>query len=119
MRAGDNVRITIQLIDARTDRHLWTESYQRNLRDVMTLQSEVANAIAAEVRIVLDPSAQSGLADPRPVDPAAYDEYLKGVHFLSSSGASNHQRSVVHLEKAVGLDPQYALAWARLADAYT
>ena len=85
----------------------------------MTLQSEVANAIAAEVRMVLDPSAQSGLADPRPVDPAAYDEYLKGVHFLSSSGASNHQRSVVHLEKAVGLDPQYALAWARLADAYT
>ncbi len=85
----------------------------------MALQSEVANAIANEVRIALDPSAQDGLDDPTPVDPAAYDEYLKGVHFLSLAGASNHQRSVVHLEKAVELDPQYATAWARLSDAYT
>jgi TolB-like protein/class 3 adenylate cyclase len=119
LRAGDDVRITAQLIDARTDRHLWSESYQRHLSDVLTLQSEVARAIAGEVRLTLAPGQAGRLEEPGRVEPAAYVAYLRGVHFLQKQGASNHRRAVGYFERAVEIDPAYALAWARLADAYT
>ena len=119
LRAGDLVRITVQLIDARSDRHLWSESYERDLRDVLTLQSEVARAIAREVQLVLAPADQADLATSETVDPTAYEAYLKGAYFLKRSGAVNHAKAVEHLERAVAVDPDYAPAWARLADGYT
>ena len=119
MRASDSVRITVQLIDARRDRHLWSDSYERQLRDVLALQREVARAIAREVQLTLAPSEIARLATPPPVDPVAYEAYLKGVYFLGRQGASNHRRAVELLEQAVEADPDYAPAWAYLADAYT
>ena len=78
VRTGDKVRITAQLIDARADRHLWAESFERNSRDVLALQAEVASAIARKINVQLSPSEESRLTKARPVNPAAYDAYLKG-----------------------------------------
>ncbi len=117
LRVGDVVRITVQLIDARSDRHLWTESYERNLRDVLTLQSEVARAIAREVEIVLEPADEADAGGR--VDPEAYEAFLKGVHYLKQSGAKNHLKAVEFLEQAVAAEPDFAPAWAALADGYT
>ena len=119
LRADDVVRITVQLIDARNDRHLWAESYERNLRDVLALQGEVARAIAREIQLVLSPTDRERLAIARPVNPEAYDAFLKGRYFQKQQGALNHARAVEFLERAVALDPEYAPAWAALANGYT
>ena len=119
LRAGDVVRITVQLIDARNDRHLWAESYERNLRDVLALQGEVARAIAREIQLVLSPADRERLAIARPVNPEAYEAFLKGSYFQNKQGALNHARAVEFLERAVALDPEYAPAWAALANGYT
>ncbi len=119
LRVGDVVRITVQLIDARSDRHLWTESYERNLRDVLTLQSEVARAIAREVEIVLEPADEADLGARGSIDPEAYEAFLKGTYFLKQSGAKNHAKAVDFLEQAVAAEPDFAPAWAALADGYT
>jgi adenylate cyclase len=119
LRAGDGVRVTVQLIDARNDRHLWAQSYERDLRDVLALQGEVARAIAREVQVVLSPADRAKLDTARPVNPEAYEAFLRGSFLQRKQGASNHVKAVDLLERAVALDPQYAPAWARLADAYT
>jgi len=119
LRAGDAVRITVQLIDARTDLHLWSQSYVRDLTDVLQLQREVARAIARAVRLELAPGTEDSLAAPVPVNPEAYEAYLKGTFFLNKRGAANHTTAVELLKEAVTLDPEYALAWARLADGFT
>jgi TolB-like protein len=119
LRADDVVRITVQLIDARTDRHLWAESYERNLRDVLALQGEVARAIAREIQLVLSPTDRERLDITRPVNPEAYEAFLKGSYFQKQQGALNHVRAVEFLERAVALDPEYAPAWAALANGYT
>ncbi len=119
LRVDDVVRITVQLIDARNDRHLWAESYERNLRDVLMLQSEVARAIAREIQLVLSPADRESLAIARPVNPEAYEAFLKGSYFQKQQGASNHARAVEFLERAVALDPEYAPAWAALSSGYT
>ena len=119
LRAGTGVRITVQLIDARTDRHLWAESYERDLSDVIGLQREVARAIAEEIRLQLGPADG---ADPSPaaaVNPGAYEAYLKGRFFLKKQSRSDHSRAVTYFEQAVEIDPRYAPAWAGLADGYT
>ena len=119
LRVDDVVRITVQLIDARSDSHLWTESYERNLRDVLALQGEVARAIAREIQLVLSPADRERLFITRPVNPEAYEAFLKGSYFQRQQGASNHARAVEFLERAVALDPEYAPAWAALASGYT
>ncbi len=78
MREGDSVRITVQLIEADSDRHLWAESYTRDLKNVLALQSEVASAIAREVRVAVTPEEAQRLAAARPVDPEAHREVLLG-----------------------------------------
>ena len=119
LRVDDVVRITVQLIDARNDRHLWAESYERDLRDVLALQSEVALAIAREIQLVLSPTDRERLAIARPVNPEAYEAFLKGRYFQNQRGALNHARAVEFLERAVALDSEYAPAWAALANGYT
>ena len=119
LRAGDGVRITVQLIDAHNDRHLWTESYERSLTDILSLQREVAHAIAQEIRLTLDPSQRKQLRKAGPVNPAAYEAYLKGRFFLRKETRADHSKAVKYLEEAVRLDPESAPAWAGLADGYT
>ena len=78
VRSGDRIRITVQLIDGATDRHLWVESYDRNFADMLVVQSEVARAVAQQVRAELTPEEQSRLASARPVNPEAHNAYLQG-----------------------------------------
>jgi len=119
LRAGRGVRVSVQLIDARRDRHLWSRSYERELRDILRLQSEVARAVAREVQLKLAPTDQARLTSTRPVNPEAYEAYLKGQYLLGKQGASNHRRAIQLLEQAVEADPDSAPAWAALAIGYT
>jgi eukaryotic-like serine/threonine-protein kinase len=112
LRVGDRVRITAQLIQAASDRHLWAESYDRDLRNILELQSSLAQAIAREIKIVITPQEQSRLANTRPVNPDAYDLYLKGV----SSKSLPERRD--YFQRAVEIDPSYALAYTQLAWTY-
>jgi len=119
LRAGDRVRITAQLIDTRTDTHLWSESYERNLRDILGLQAEVAQAIAREISHELTPRARQRFRRSEAVEPVAYDATLKGIRLAWSLTPSDHARSVAYFEEALRADPGYAPAYAGLAWAYT
>ena len=119
MRAGNDVRITAQLIEAATDRHLWARSYQRSLANVLTLQAEVAQAIAVEIRTALTPRGKARIAGAAPaLNPAAYEEYLKGRYEWSKRTPLELQLAIAHFERAIAADSSYAAAWAGLADVY-
>lgn len=125
-RSGDRVRITAQLIDAKTDRHLWAETYERDLRDLLALQDEVARAIAEQIEIKLTPQERTRLATHRPVNPAAHEAYLRGLYELHGMTAEANddlklqsvQRAIGFFRQALGQDPNDSLAYAGLADAY-
>jgi non-specific serine/threonine protein kinase len=116
-RAGDRIRITAQLIDAATDQHLWAESYERDLQDVLALQSEVARAVAQEIKVKLTPQEEAQLTGKGPIKPAAHDAYLKGRYFWNQRGPGL-KKSVEFYQQAVAHEANYALAHAGLADAY-
>jgi len=118
LSAGDRVRITVQLIEAATDRSLWSESYERGLVDILALQSDVARAIAAEIRVHVTPDEQKRLAKAAPVNPAAHVAYLKGRHVWGQYNVEAFRESLEYYRQALDLDPQYALAWAGIADSY-
>jgi len=118
-RSGGQVRINAQLIDARKDRNLWTESYQSDLNDVLTLQGNVARAIAGEVRVQLTSEERAGLSSTRTVKPEAYEAYLRGLYSLNKRTPSDLQAAIGSFQKAADLDPTYALAYAGLAEGYT
>jgi tetratricopeptide (TPR) repeat protein len=112
------VRITAQLIHAVSDRHLWAESYERDLGDILRLQSEVAQAIAHEVRAQSTPRQQARLRAPPAVNPEAYEAYLRGLPYLTvaRSGAPDLETARRFFEESVQKDPGFALAYVRLAD---
>lgn len=112
VRSGNRIRITAQLIDARDDRHLWAESFEQKSDDVISLQDTVAREIALRTQAVL--VASLGFGAHRPVNPAAYDAYLRGVYFLHRR---DDLRSISYLTQATTLDPSYAAAHAELAEA--
>ena len=114
MRAGERVRITAQLIHAATDRHLWAHTYERDLRHVLHLQGEVARAIADEIQVTLTPQERARLARTRPVNVEAHEAYVRGRY---DWGRAHLERSIEHFERAIGIDPDYALAYAGIADA--
>jgi len=116
LRAGHRVRITAQLIDARKETHLWAESYERDLRDVLDLQAEVAQAIAREVRVKLTPQEQAQFAQSRPVNPAAYEAYLKGRYHWNRRSKEGVPQGVRYFQEAIAKDPTYAAAYAGLSD---
>ena len=118
VRVGDKVRITAQLIDAPADRHLWAKSYERDSRDVLALQDELASAIAKEINVELTPDEQARLANSRPVDPQAHDAYLKGRYYLSSPTEERVRKAMEQFEEAIRVDPNFALAYSGMADAY-
>ena len=117
-RSGSRVRITAQLIDVRNDRNLWAESYERDLRDVLALQSQVARAIASEIKVDLQPQEQARLATVRQVDPEAEIAYLRGLYEMHKWTREGFKEGFRYFQQAVQEDPTFAEAWAGLADAY-
>ncbi len=118
MRSADRVRITVQLIDASSDQHLWAESYERDLKNVFGLQGEVAQAIAQQVRVVITPQEQAHLAKKRPMDPEVYELYLKGRHIMTRGGLEDVQKAIEYFQSGLAKDPNNALIYTGLADAY-
>jgi TolB-like protein len=118
LRAGDKVRITAQLIDARADKHLWAKSFERNSRDVLALQDELASAIAREIHVQLTPTEQSRLKSAPSVNPEAHDAYLKGRYFFNRPSDENLKKAIAQFEEAVKLNPNFAPAFSGLSDAY-
>ena len=117
-RAGDRVRISAQLIEAATDRHLWAQSYERDLRDVLALQKEVARAIAEGIKGRLEPREQRQLTVARTINPKAYEDYLKGRYHWNKRTEEGLRKSIEHFQQALAEDPGYALAHAGLAESY-
>ena len=118
IRSADHVRITVQLIDASSDRHLWAESYERELRDVLDLESEVAQAIAQQVRVVITPQEQANLTKKRAMDPEVYELYLRGRHIMMRGGLEDVQKAIEYFQSGLAKDPNNALIYTGLADAY-
>ena len=124
LRAGRRVRSTAQLIHAATDSHLWAESYERDLRDVIALQREVARAIAREVKITLTPRERERLTVAEAVNADACEAYFKGVYYFQQgrdhlpASMALIKKSFAYFERAVKIDPHYAQAHAGLANAY-
>jgi TolB-like protein/DNA-binding winged helix-turn-helix (wHTH) protein len=127
LRSGNRVRITVQLIEASTDRHLWAQDYDGDMRDVLSLQSRVAQAIAAEIQAKLTPEEQRRFASAHPMDPEAYDDYLRGRYYwyerIQSGGIritvrmrndENFEKSGIYFQQAVDKDPASALAYTGL-----
>jgi len=130
MRSGDRVRITAQLIDARSDKHLWAESYERelghsegrsyegNVVDLIRLQSEVARSITDEIAESLKPNANAQLNPDRAVTPEAYDLYLRGLYFSGRLSPDNLQKAFGYFNQAIEKDRSFAPAYAGLAESY-
>ena len=117
LREGNQVRITVQLIGADTDRHLWAESYQRQMTDILALQDEVALGVAHAIKLELSPGAAGSPASPKPLNTDAYEAYLKGSYFAQKSDES-FLRAKDYFQQAIQLDPGYAPAYAGLSDFY-
>ena len=116
-KAGNQIRVNVQLINAQTDSHLWAETYDRKLTDIFAIESEIARRIAESLQTKLTGSERQALAAKRTNNPAAYDAYLRGRAFADASNwiASNVESSIQSYQHAVALDPAFALAWARLS----
>jgi tetratricopeptide (TPR) repeat protein len=118
LRADGRVRITAQLIEARADRHIWAESYERDQRDILELQKDVSQDIANNIKLKLDPGDRPRLAISGPIDAEAYDLYLKGRYYWNKRTAEGFQQAVECFQQAIARDPNYAYAYAGLADSY-
>jgi len=113
-REGGRVRITAQLIHAASDRHLWVHTHERDLRDVLHLQGEVARAIADQIQVTLTPQEEARLGRTRPVNVEAHEAYIRGRY---DWGRAHLARSIEHFERAIAIDSAYAPAYAGIADA--
>jgi len=117
VRSGGQVRITAQLIQASADKHLWAQSYERDLKDVLGLQREIANAIAKHVGSTLAPP-QIRLGSGRPTSPEVYESYLKGEYFLNRFTPDSIRKAADYFQEAIEKDPNYAPAYSKLAGCY-
>ena len=118
LRSGDRVRITAQLIQVSADKHIWSQSYEGDLRDTLALQNKVARAIADQIRISLTPQEQAALKNVKAVNPEAYVSNLKGRYFWNKRTADGLKTAVTYFDQAIENDPNYARAYAGLADSY-
>src|SRR5215467_1365555 len=118
LRSGDQVRITAQLIEASADKHLWSQSYEGELRDALELQNKVARAIADQIRISLNPQEQAALKAAKVVNPEAYVSYLKGRYFWNKRTGDSLKAALAYFNQAIEEDPKYARAYSGLADTY-
>jgi len=115
-KAGDEIRITTQLVDADANSHLWSASYDRQLTDILAIQTEIARSVADALHLTLSEPAISAIAPPR--DPEAYELYLQGQFFWNRRAPGDEERAGRHFRRAVDIDPQFARAWVGLAGVY-
>ena len=118
-RAGDRVRITVQLIDAPSNEHVWAESYDRELKDIFAIQSEISKAVAEQLKVQLMSAERAVIEKRQTVDPGAFALYLKGRYFWNERTKENVEKAQKYFEQAVKLDPDFALAYSGLADCYS
>lgn len=121
-RSGDRVRITAQLIDGPSDKHLWANSYERDVRDVFALEQDVTEDISRQVRARIEPYAQKSPPQPRPINPKALDAYLEGNYHLGrygeGSGGEEQKQAAQYFQQAIDADPNFAPAYDGLASAH-
>lgn len=117
-RSQNRVRITAQLIDGRSDRHLWAKAYEREISDILSLQRDVARAVAAEIAIKLKPEEQARLAAARSVDPEVYAAYLQGRFYWNKRARQSIEKGIEYFKEALHKDPNYAPAYVGLGDCY-
>lgn len=117
-RSGNRVRITANLVQGSPERHLWSETYERDLEDVLMLQADVARAIVDEIRVALTPSERAGALASRAVDPEVYQLYLRGRYFWNRRTEDGLRKALDYFQQAIDRDPSYAPAYAGLADAW-
>jgi adenylate cyclase len=118
-QASGRVRITAQLIDAESDKHLWSETYDRELKDVFAIQDDIAQSIVDALQMTLTPKERRSIQFVATSDAGAYDHYLRGRSFMYSMSRKDYQHAIRMYEQAIDLDEKYALAWAGMADAYS
>jgi TolB-like protein/DNA-binding winged helix-turn-helix (wHTH) protein/Tfp pilus assembly protein PilF len=118
-RSGNNVHITAQLLDARQDRHLWAATYERQIEDVLALQTQIARAIADQVKVNLTPAEDARLAKSRRTNSEAYDALLQGRFLHNKRAPAATQKALAYFQNAVAIDPGSADAWASLGDCYS
>ncbi|MEE9166143.1 MAG: adenylate/guanylate cyclase domain-containing protein [Candidatus Neomarinimicrobiota bacterium] len=117
LREGEQVRITVQLIHGSSDRHLWAQSFERELSDILRLHREVARAIAEEIQITLAPEERERLSgESRSLNPKAYEAYLKGRFYFSRFGMEHHLTALSSYKEAIAHDPSFAKAYAAMAE---
>jgi len=118
LQSGSRVRVTVHLIDGATESQLWAEAYERDLSDVLALQSDLASEISRQIRVTVTAQERGRMAMSRRIDPDAYDAYLRGRHFLNKRFRDDLRRAVDYFAVAIDRDPTYAPAHAGLADSY-
>ncbi len=118
VRSGERMRVTIHLAQAFPERQLWAQEYDRSIRDVLSLQGEIARAIADEIQVKLTPEERNRLASSRSVNPEAQDDYLHGLYFAGRFTEPDSQKAIAHFKTAIEKDPTYAPAYAELAMVY-
>ena len=118
LRSGTRMRVTAQLVRAAHERHLWAETYERDVADSMSLQGEIAQAIAGRVRAEVTPAERGQLSAATHIDPEVYDLYLKGLYYWNKRDPEGLKKSMDYFQQAVKKDPQFALGYVGLADTY-
>jgi TolB-like protein/DNA-binding winged helix-turn-helix (wHTH) protein/Flp pilus assembly protein TadD len=118
LRFGDRVRITAQLIRVPVERHIWAQSFEGDLQDTLVLQSSVARTIAEHIRVKVTEQEQAALQNSKPVNPVAYEDYLKGRYFINKRTGDGLKKAIEYFNHAIDRDPTYAAAYSGLADAY-
>jgi len=118
LRSGERVRITAQLIQVPTEKHLWAQSYEGDLQDTLALQNSVARAIAEQIQVTLKPQEEAALEKSKKVNPEAYEAYLKGRYFWNKRSGESLKKAIDYFEHAIDTDPYYAKAYSGLADSY-
>jgi TolB-like protein/DNA-binding winged helix-turn-helix (wHTH) protein/Flp pilus assembly protein TadD len=118
LRSEEKVRITVQLVEALSDKHIWAHSYERDHRDLLVLQNDVTRDIAENIALKLQPADQRRLSIAATVDPQAHEAYLRGRYYYARRRVSDLKTAAEYFEQAIKKDPEYALAYAGLADCY-
>jgi tetratricopeptide (TPR) repeat protein len=118
VRSGERIRINAQLIHAATDHHLWAESYERDYRDVLALQSEIAREVATQIQILLTPEERDRLGNTRRINPEAHELYLKARYHWNKRTADNVRKALAYFHQAIDREPTYPEGYVGLGDCY-